>query len=223
MRWGALIALSLAVSPVQAVAKSVYKEFAELLLERDNRYVEEARAAADRNNAAVDAFKDTVAKQGPDGGEKLIAVLDAAQAYGYANGRGETLRDFRMHMEKKPSLQRTDFWLQEKLDAVKLASAQVQKNEQAIKEMQGAKAEPVKVLNAMEQNRRAMGEAMGQIDELMLINRNSATYYQAKNEETQRRMAAWQAISQSLQAAAANKPKFTNCTTNGPFTNCMTN
>lgn len=229
MRWLALIALSVAFAAPQAEAKSVNKTFLASWLARDNQYVSDAKAAADKQNAAIDAFRAALSTNAPDTVNLMDYMFTAVEEYEYKNARGEMLRNFRIHMLSKPESEQTGLWMQERLDNIKSDTADTQKKAELVGKLSAEKAEFPKVFAALEEAYRSRGRLRGLLDELTLIDQNLNLLHEARAEDRQRRQAFWQALSragQSMQAAGqameANRMRFTTCHPVGSFVSCTT-
>lgn len=229
MRWLALIALSVACSTPQVEAKSVNKTFLASWLSRDNQYVADTKAAADKQNTAIDAFYSAMSTNAPDTVNLMDYMFTAIEDYEYRNARGEMLRNFRIHMLTKPRQEQTGLWMQERLDNIKADTATTQQKAELVGRLSADKTEFPKVFAALEDAYRSRGRLRGLLDELSLIDQNLNLLHEARAEEDQRRQAFWQALSragQSMQAAGqameANRMRFTTCHPVGSFVSCTT-
>lgn len=213
-----------------AEAKSVSKSFMESWLARDNQYVAEAQAAAEKQTVAVNAFHAALQNGTPDLPQLTDYMLNSIEEFQYKNARGETLRNFRIHMLSKPDENQTGMWMQERLGELKLETNEFEQKNALVNKMAADKADDGKFIEALEAAYVARGHLRGIVDELTLIDQNLSLFSQAKTDEAQRRQAFWRALSragQAMQSAGnaiqANSPRYTSCSTVGQFTNCTTN
>lgn len=213
-----------------ATAKSVHSEFMEAWSQRHDRYDGEFKTAQAGLKSASEQLWAAAAANAPDLRAKLDALFSATDDLGYRAGRADMNQTLLQFIEKKPSAERAELWLQDQMDKMRQAQAAAKEafdRASAIKIGENGETEQSK-LTSMGKAIFAGGTLRGQTAELTLINDNLATYYQAKTQQDAERRARWRAalgaFGQSMQAQAqaqANRNWMAHCTTVGNSTNCM--
>jgi len=211
-----------------AAAKSVHSEFMTAWTERYTRYDQEYKASQSALKVAGDQFWTAAAANAPDLRSKLDALYAASDDLGYRAGRAEMNQTLLQFIDKKPSAERAELWLQDQMDKLRQAQAATKGQFERAAAMKvgenGATSQTI--ISSTGTAIFTGGTIRGQVAELALINDNLATYYQAKTQQDAERRARWRAalgaMGQSLQAQAqANRGWMAHCTTVGNSTNCM--
>ncbi|MEZ5748712.1 MAG: hypothetical protein R3D83_02130 [Caenibius sp.] len=225
--YAVLLTVAFAVIP-SAEAKSVRKEFTEAWVARQDRYAGDVERAT---NELKDALNPKTPE--PDLDEdaakvRISAILEKTRQMGYSAGRADVLFRLLALMKEKPSSARAEMWFQEEADHVKQESAKADDRLNAAKAIKIGEGgvTPQEAFTEAGQAMFWLGTVQGTVDELALVNTNLASFYEAKSVEDQRRRQAWanalSSIGNSLQNSAQQNQGFMmNCTTTGPFTNCM--
>jgi len=222
------LALSLVVVPVSgATAKSVSKEFQEAWTEREQRYAARYREAEDQLPAALAALNDPNADPATTK-DRLDRALRTTFDLGYNSARTQVVTETKAFVEKKPSAERAQLWLQEQADQLRERARSADEKAAVVKN-QTPENDSASLQARLKNLGMAVFEAAtvkGMADELTLIDQNLAIYYPAKNAEDQRRRqaraAVLGAIGQAMQASA-NQGWMATCTRAGPTTTCMGN
>lgn len=231
----ALLALNVA-QPSIAVAKSVSQEFSEAWAERQGRYASEVQASQDATKAAVESLLKADLSNQEDFTARLTAFYVSSKNLGLNAGRLETLRKTRDFMAGKPTMIRTQLWLQEQVDRLRSDAV---RSEAKMSEARSLKAgeNGLTGLDVIKKSGEAFfvsGLMQGQAEELRSVDQNLATYFRAKGEQDARRRAgraaALQALGQAFQNSAnayqnstVNQGWSATCTRMGSFTHCSGN
>lgn len=216
----------LASTPVEA--KSVRKEFTEAWIARQERYVSEVESAKNEIKEAVNPPNPEPVVDADTARARLSAILEKTRQMGYSAGRADVLARLLNLMKDKPSSARAEMWFQEETDHVKQESSKADDRLEAARTSKVGEGgiTPQQAFSEAGMAMFWLGTVQGTTDELALVNTNLASFYEAKSIEDQRRRQAWanalSSIGNSLQNSAKQNQSFMmNCTTNGPFTNCM--
>jgi hypothetical protein len=222
------LALSLVVVPASvATAKSVSKEFQEAWADREQRYAARSKEAEAQLPAAL-AELNSSANDPVTTKDRLDRLLRVTFDLGYNSARGQVVGDTKAFVEKKPSAERAQLWLQDQADQLRERARSADEKAAVVKNRTpGGDGDTTQ--SRLKNLGMAVFEAAtvkGMADELTLIDQNLAIYYPAKNVEDQRRRqaraAALGAIGQAMQASASQDWMAT-CMRAGQTMSCMGN
>lgn len=208
-------------------AKSVSKEFQEAWADREHRYAaraDEAKAQLPIAMASLNSADNDAASTKA----RLDKLLKVTFDLGYNSARAQVVTDTKAFIDKKPSAERAQLWLQDQADQLR-ERAQSADEKAAVLKTQKLGQNGATTQSMLKNIGMAIFEAAtvkGLADELGLIDQNLAIYYPAKNAEDQRRRqaraAALGAIGQAMQASA-NQGWAATCTRADQTMSCMGN
>lgn len=208
-------------------AKSVSKEFQEAWADREHRYAaraDEAKAQLPIAMASLNSADNDAASTKA----RLDQLLKVTFGLGYNSARAQVVTDTKAFIDKKPSAERAQLWLQDQADQLR-ERARSADEKAAVLKTQKLGQNGATTQSMLKNIGMAVFEAAtvkGLADELGLIDQNLAIYYPAKNAEDQRRRqaraAVLGAIGQAMQTSA-NQGWMATCTRAGPTTTCMGN
>lgn len=231
------LAISIPILPIQlAEARSVQDDYQEAWAGRLARY----QAEADTGKSAVEAANaklGTLAENDPATSQTVTALFDGVEQWGFAVGRKTALGELQKFMATKPSSQRAELWMQDQSDMIRQFADKTGADAKAIGAMKigegGVTVESAFI--AYREFRYRLGATRGLLSELELVDKNIASFFQAKSEQDERRRAKraafFGAIGEALQENERNNaamlggssPWMATCSQWGNRTECRGN
>lgn len=219
-----ILIIAFGLQPSAANADSTYKDFTVAWAERDARYVQQHAALDKDAREATKAFLADPKSEESDGRlERMLAAIKSAM---YIDGRGSTLRAFRIFMEKKRSAAAAELWMQERSDAARTSASALEVRFATLKSLRANGKGGTDAYFA--ESVAAISDAatlQGQVDELGLIDQNLGSYFRAKGQEDaarrETRARIFGAIGASLSTYSKPAPSWSaRCNTYGTTTTC---
>jgi hypothetical protein len=158
----------------------VSKEFPEAWTDREQRYAARYREAEGQLPAALAALNDPNADPATTK-DRLDRALRTTFDLGYNSARTQVVTETKAFVEKKPSAERAQLWLQEQADQLR-ERARSADEKAAIVKNQTSQDDSTTLQARLKNLGMAVFEAAtvkGMADELTLIDQNLAIYYPA--------------------------------------------
>lgn len=230
----ALVGLALS-TPVEA--KSPHKEFMGAWAQRDLEYQQEFTDELKRSNEATETFLKH-ARSTTSGKEELAGsyedmLLAQFEASG-SKSKGLLLQELIALIEEKPSAALGEMWMQRQVAKVREQEAEVRQLVAKLDSIPQGSDNTWAIIGAMENWVQAQGALEGTVDELVLIDQNLQSYFQAQSKRAENRRSGFRAFLVGMAASLAQQrqqvtrennvrlPLTTRCNTYFSGTVCQT-